>query len=102
VWWVGQDIAQFGTPEGLAKCIAASAYNYAAVIVGIVEKLDQGIRGGICIPMNFANNGFFFDYNENLNHMITTQMRTRIDQALADFRARPNSLDWGAVDYSRL
>jgi basic membrane protein A len=102
VWWVGQDVAQFGTPEGMAKCIAASAYNYAAVIVGIVERLDQGIRGGICIPMNFANDGFFFEFNENLSHMITAEMRSRIDQALANFRARPNSLNWGAVDYSGL
>ena len=35
--WVGQDLAQLTTEEGKAKCIAASAYNYAAVVKELVD-----------------------------------------------------------------
>ena len=102
LWWVGQDMAQFGTPEGRAKCIAASSYNYAAVIVGFVEKLDAGIRGGMVIPMNFHNGGFVFQFNPDLLSMATPAIRARVDEALARFRAAPNTLNWSVVDYSRL
>ena len=102
LWWVGQDLAQFETPEGKAKCIAASSYNYAAVIVGLVQKLDAGVTGGECIPMNFNNGGFVFEYNPDLPDMATAEVKAKVDEALAQFRAAPNTLNWDAVDYSRL
>jgi basic membrane protein A len=102
LWWVGQDLAQFGTPEGKAKCIAASSYNYSAVIVGLVQKLDAGIRGGECIPMNFFNGGFVFEYSKDLSNMATANVKAKVDEALAKFRASPNTLNWNAVDYSKL
>jgi basic membrane protein A len=102
LWWVGQDLAQLNTPEGKAKCIAASSYNYSAVIVGFVQKLDAGIRGGECIPMNFYNNGFVFEYSKDLTDMATADVKAKVDEALAKFRASPNTLNWNAVDYSKL
>jgi basic membrane protein A len=102
LWWVGQDLAQIVTPEGKAKCIAASSYNYAAVIVGFVQKFDAGIRGGECIPMNFSNGGFVFEYNKDLNNMAPANVKAKVDEALAKFRASPNTLNWQAVDYSKL
>ncbi|MCL2319221.1 MAG: BMP family protein [Treponema sp.] len=102
LWWVGQDLAQLNTPEGKAKCIAASSYNYAAVIVGFVQKFDAGIRGGQCIPMNFNNGGFVFAYNPALGNMATANVKAKVDEALAKFRAAPNTLNWNAVDYSKL
>jgi len=102
LWWLGQDLAQFDTPEGKAKCIAASSYNYAAVIVGFVQKLDAGIKGGECIPMNFSNGGFVFEYNQGLSSLITPAVKGKVDEALAKFKAAPNTLNWQAVDYSKL
>ena len=102
LWWVGQDLAQFGTPEGKAKCIAASSYNYAAVIVGLVQKLDAGIRGGECIPMNFSNSGFVFEYNPDLSSQAPADVRSRVDEALAAFRQKPGTINWNSVDYSKL
>ena len=102
LWWVGQDQAQFNTPEGKAKCIAASSYNYGAVIVGLVKKLDAGVRGGECIPMNFKNGGFVFAYNPALPNMATANVKAKVDDALAKFKAASNTLNWNAVDYSKL
>jgi len=102
IWWLGQDLAQIATPEGKAKCIAASSYNYAAVINGFVQKLDAGIRGGECIPMNFHNNGFVFKYNPDLDNMAPANVKAKVDEALTKFRATANTLNWNAVDYSKL
>jgi basic membrane protein A len=102
LWWLGQDLAQLDTPEGKAKCIAASSYNYAAVIVGFVRKLDAGIRGGECIPMNFFNGGFVFEYNPALSGQVSADTRARVDAALDSFRQKPETINWSSVDYSRL
>ncbi|MDR1318699.1 MAG: BMP family protein [Treponema sp.] len=102
LWWLGQDLAQLTTPEGKTKCIAASSYNYAAVIVGFVNKFDAGIKGGECIPMNFNNNGFVFEYNGELPNAAPANVKARVDEALARFKAAPNTLNWNAVDYSKL
>ena len=101
IWWVGQDIAQIHITEGF-KCIAASSYNYAAIIVDMVKKLDAGIKGGECIPMNFANGGFIFAFNETLKEMYEGEIEQKVNEALDHFRANPDSLDWSSVDYSKL
>ncbi|MDR3312237.1 MAG: BMP family protein [Spirochaetaceae bacterium] len=102
LWWLGQDIAQIGTSEGGAKCIAASSYNYTAVIVGLVQKLDAGVKGGECIPMNFNNNGFVFTYNNALSAQVTPEIRSRVDAALTALKAKADTIDWKPVDYSKL
>jgi basic membrane protein A len=102
LWWVGQDLAQLSTPEGKAKCVAASSYNYSAVIVGFVNKLDAGIKGGECIPMNFNNNGFVFEYNGDLSGEVSANVKAKVDEALAKFKAAAGTLNWNAVDYSKL
>jgi basic membrane protein A len=101
--WVGQDIAQFSTAEGQKKCIAASSYNYAAVIVGMVDKINSGVKGGECIPMNFNNDGFIFEFNPALPQYKTPEITAAVDKALADFKAAPGVLaNWSSVDYSTL
>jgi basic membrane protein A len=102
IWWVGQDLAQLSTAEGKAKCIAASSYNYGAVIVGLVGKIDAGVKGGECIPMNFNNNGFVFEYNPALSAQVTPEIRAKVDSALAALRASAGTINWSAVDYSKL
>ena len=42
--WVGQDLAQLTTEEGKAKCIAASSYNYAAVVIDLVNRIESGVK----------------------------------------------------------
>lgn len=102
IWWVGQDIAQLSTPEGKTKCLAASSYNYTAVIINVVEKINAGVRGGECIPMNFSNGGFIFGYNQALSNSISNEARGKVDEAISNFRKAPNTLNWNGVDYSKL
>ena len=98
VLWLGQDLAQLDTPEGQAKCVAASSYNYAAVVVGIIEPLDAGVKGGVCIPLNFSNGGFIFDYNPALSDLVTDEIRAAVDEALASFTASAGVLsNWADV-----
>lgn len=98
VLWLGQDLAQLDTPEGQAKCVAASSYNYAAVVVGLIESLDEGVTGGVCIPMNFNNGGFVFDYNPELSSLVTDEMRSAVDEAIAEFTAQAGVLsNWADV-----
>ena len=101
IWWVGQETAQLGIPEGY-KCIGASEYNYAAVIVDLVKKLDAGVKGGECIALNFANGGFNFRFNDDLKAMWEGPIEQKISETLAKFRSTPGSIDWSKVDYSKL
>ncbi len=103
IWWVGQDIAQIVIPEGY-KCIAASAYNYKAVVVGLVEKFEEGKLGGECLPMNFNNGGFIWKWNEaKCADKITPEIRTAVENQIKLFTETPNILsNWASVDYSTL
>ena len=101
IWWVGQDIAQIGIPEGY-KVIAASSYNYAAVVVGLVEKLDAGITGGMSLPMNFNNGGFIFEFNPALANISDGAIKAKVNEAIAAFTAKANTVDYTSVDYSKL
>lgn len=101
--WLGQDLAQLTTEEGKAKCVAASSYNYAAVVVGMVEKIQEGVLGGEVIPMNFNNDGFVFEYNDALSSVVTDDIRAAVDEALEAFKAAPGVLsNWKEVDYNTL
>jgi basic membrane protein A len=101
IWWVGQDIAQLGIEEGY-KCIAASSYNYKAVIVSLVEKHDMGIMGGEVIPMNFSNGGFIFQFNSTLSDMYTGAIEDKVNAQLDAFKNESGLIDWKSVDYSTL
>ena len=103
IWWVGQDIAQIDIEEGY-KCIAASAYNYKAVVVGLVEKFEEGVLGGECLPMNFNNGGFIWAWNEaKCADKITPEIKKAVEDKIAEFQATPNILaNWSEVDYSKL
>ena len=67
-------------------------------VVGLIESLDEGVKGGVCIPMNFNNGGFVFDYNPALSSLVTDEIRAKVDEALASFEASAGVLaDWADV-----
>ena len=102
IWWVGQDLAQLEMEEGKMKCIAASSYDYAPVIVSLVENVQNGVKGGYCVPMNFANGGFIFDFNDALSDLYGDDLVEAIDAKISELVNNPNSIDWQSVDYSLL
>lgn len=103
IWWVGQDIAQIDIAEGY-KCIAASAYNYKAVVVGLVENFENGKLGGACLPMNFNNGGFIWKWNEaKCSDKITDEVRETVNDQIEAFKKTANTLShYTSVDYSKL
>ncbi|MBR6084995.1 MAG: BMP family protein [Spirochaetales bacterium] len=103
IWWVGQDIAQIGLDEGY-KCIAASSYNYKAVLIGLVDAFKAGKLGGEVIPMNFSNGGFVWEWNEaKCAEKITPEIRKAVEDKLAQFKAQPNLVaNYSEVDYTKL
>ncbi len=101
IWWVGQDLAQLNIPEGY-KAIAASAYNYKAVLLGLVENFDNGKLGGEVIPMNFSNGGFTWGWNDS-NPKATAEVKEKVNAKLAEFEKTPELVsNWSSVDYSKL
>jgi basic membrane protein A len=103
IWWVGQDLAQLDLAEGY-KCIAASSYNYKAVLINLVAAFDQGKLGGEVIPMNFSNGGFVWGWNDaKCADKITPEIRKAVEDKLAQFKATPELVsNWASVDYSKL
>ena len=103
IWWVGQDLAQIGLDEGY-KCIAASSYNYKAVLAGLVENYNKGVLGGDIIAMNFSNGGFEWGWNtEKCGHKITPEIQQAVEAKMAEFKSTPDLVaNWSEVDYSKL
>ena len=103
LWWVGQDTAQIALDEGY-KCIAASSYNYKAVLIGLVDAFKAGKLGGEVIPMNFSNGGFVWEWNEaKCAEKITPEIRKAVEDKLAQFKAQADLVaDYAKVNYADL
>jgi basic membrane protein A len=84
------------------KCLAASSYDYAPVIVSLVENVQNGVKGGYCVPMNFSNGGFVFGFNNALKDVYGADLVSTINAQIEKFVQNPNSVDWKSVDYSQL
>jgi len=97
IWWVGQDLAQIGLDEGY-KCIAASSYNYKAVLIGLVDNFEKGRLGGDIIHMNFNNGGFVWGWNES-NPKATPEIRKAVEEKMAAFKAKADTIkNWEEAD----
>lgn len=98
IWWVGQDVAQLSIPEG-SRVVAASSYDYSAVIEALIAKRDAGVLGGENLPLNFANGGFVFQWNEKVGPVLTKEVRAKVEAALASLKAGKLPIDWKSVKY---
>ncbi|MDP2791542.1 MAG: BMP family protein [Rectinemataceae bacterium] len=96
IWWVGQDTAQLGIPEGY-KAIAAASYAYEAVVEILIDKRQAGVLGGESIPMNFANGGFVYRFNDKVGPVLTADVRKAAEKAKADITARSLIVPWKDV-----
>jgi len=98
VWWAGQDISQLSVPES-PKVIAASSYNYSAVVKQLIDKRKAGVKGGENLPLTFANHGFVFKYNDNVGKVLTPAIRKAVDKAKAEMTAGKLPLAWKEVKF---
>ena len=98
LWWLGQDVAQLAIPES-TKVIAAASYDYAAVIRVLIAKREAGVVGGENLPLNFANGGFVFKYNDAVGPVLTKDMRAKADAALAQLKDGKLPLDWKSIKF---
>ena len=98
LWWVGQDLSQLSMPEGTCV-IAASSYDYSAVVEAMINKREAKVYGGENIPMNFANGGFVFKYNEKVGSVLTPAIRKAVDAAQKDMKAGKLQLAWKDVKF---
>jgi len=96
IWWLGQDTAQLGIPESY-KVIAAASYAYEAVVESLIDKRQAGILGGECIPLNFANGGFTYEFNGKVGAVFTPAIRKAAEKAKADITAGKLKIDWKSV-----
>ena len=98
IWWAGQDTSQLSVPEA-PKVIAASSYAYTAVVEGLIAKHEAGIKGGQNIPMNFANKGFVYKFNDKVGKVLTPAIKKAVEKAKADLTSGKLKLDWKAVKF---
>jgi basic membrane protein A len=96
IWWVGQDTAQLSIPESY-KVIAAASYAYEAVVENLIDKRQAGVLGGECIPLNFANKGFIYQFNDKVGPVLTAEVRKAAEKAKADISSGKLSIDWQSV-----
>jgi basic membrane protein A len=98
IYWVGQDLAQLGlVPEG-SRVIAASSYNYAAVVETLIAKRAAGIKGGENLSLEFSNGGFHFEFNKKMDaSVLTPAIRKAVDKAKADLTSGKLKLDWKSI-----
>ena len=86
VTWLGQTLSQLN--DFPAVVVAAGDYDYAAVLVSVLDKLANGVTGGECIPMNFNNNGFVYEFSEN----VPAEVKAAAEEALAKLTAEANTI----------
>ena len=98
IWWAGQDISQLSVPES-PKVLAASSYNYTAVVESLIAKREAGVKGGESIPLNFANKGFVFAYNDKVGKVLTPAIRKAVDKAKAEMTAGKLKIAWKDVKF---
>jgi len=98
LWWMGQDTAQLAVPESF-KVVAAGGYMYSAVIEALIAKRQAGVLGGESIPMNFANVGFEFKFNDKVGSVLSAKVKAAAEKALADLQSGKLKLDWKAVKF---
>ena len=97
IFWVGMDSSHLNLPES-PKVVAASSYAYVAVVEGLIAKHDAGVKGGENLPMNFANKGFTYKFNDTIK-VLKPADKKKVEAAKADLTSGKLKLDWKAVKF---
>lgn len=95
VTWVGQTTSQIvDFPNVVA---AAADYDYAAVVIGIMERMAEGKVGGENIPLCYNNGGFVYTFSENTS-LLPEDVKTAAQAALDSMIAAQNTVDFSGIE----
>ena len=95
VTWVGQTTSQIvDFPNVVA---AAADYDYAAVVIGVMERMAEGKIGGENIPLNYNNGGFIYTFSEN-TELLPEDVKAAAQAALSSMIAAPNTVDFSGIE----
>ncbi len=86
ITWLGQTLSQLN--DFPAVVFAAADYDYAAVLLTVIDEMAGGVTGGKCIPMNYNNNGFVYEFSEN----IPAEVKAAAEDALSKLAAEADTL----------
>ena len=93
--WVGQTTSQIVDFPG---CVAAAAdYDYSAVVIGIIERMNAGKTGGENIPLNYNNGGFIYTFSEN-TELLPENVKAAAQTALDNMIANANTVDFSGIE----
>lgn len=88
VTFLGQTLSQMADFPGIV--VAAADYDYSAVLLAVIEQMANGATGGTCIPMNYNNGGFVFDFSENVGEDV----KAAAEAALEALTAQADTIDY--------
>ena len=88
VAYLGQTIYQM--TDFPCTVIAAADYDYSAVLLEVMAQMNNGVTGGVCIPMNYNNNSFAFNFSESIDE----DAKTAAIAVLEALTAAPNTVDY--------
>ncbi len=95
VIWVGQTTSQIVDFPNTVS--AAADYDYSAVVIGIMERMEAGKIGGENIPLNYNNGGFIYTFSEN-ETLLPANVKAEAQKALDSMVAAPNTIDFSGVE----
>ena len=95
VTWVGQTTSQIVDFPNVV--VAAADYDYAAVVIGIMERMAEGKIGGENIPLNYNNGGFIYTFSENPS-LLPEDVKAAAQAALNSMIAAPNTVDFSGIE----
>ncbi|MBS7406771.1 MAG: BMP family ABC transporter substrate-binding protein, partial [Coriobacteriales bacterium] len=95
VTWVGQTTSQIVDFPNVVT--AAADYDYAAVVIGIMERMAEGKVGGENIPLNYNNGGFIYTFSEN-TELLPEDVKAAAQAALDSMIAAPNTVDFSGIE----
>ena len=95
VTWVGQTTSQI--VDFPKVVLGAADYDYAAVVIGIIDRMAEGKVGGENIPHNYNNGGFIYTISEN-TELLPEDVKAAAQAALDSMIAAPNTVDFTGIE----
>ncbi|MBQ3107187.1 MAG: BMP family ABC transporter substrate-binding protein, partial [Firmicutes bacterium] len=95
VIWVGQTTSQIVDFPNVVS--AAADYDYSAVIIELIKRVEEGKVGGENIPLNYNNGGFIYTFSEN-TELLPEEVKAAAQSTLDAMVAAAGTVDFSGVE----